>query len=71
MIDNRDDCVLITEERTGLLARPGSVGDVSTRLCEIEDSDDEQPPAAPAPARAAAPGATKGAAGGACRHTDV
>lgn len=49
------------EERNSLLGggEAGSCSDLSTNLCEIEESDDEAPPVPPQPAAAAA------------RHTDV
>lgn len=46
----------ILEERHSLLGDEGSCSDLSANLCEIEDSEAEEPPAVPPPP---------------ARHTDV
>lgn len=58
--DNEKDYVNnllhISEERHSLLGDEGSCSDLSANLCEIEDSEAEEPPAVPPPP---------------ARHTDV
>lgn len=58
--DNEKDYVNnllhVPEERHSLLGDEGSCSDLSANLCEIEDSEAEEPPAVPPPP---------------ARHTDV